>query len=125
MFKLFGKEGILAKGGFDREGVVHSTGEGMIFLHKGFGNRTNLLYQLEKSIREPFTSSDLSLITQLLFSPEDLKLLLQFEKNLISSGNLKSDDPCSPRMKINYKCCAITTDVVLQPKFATLSIDVD
>ena len=125
VFKMFGKDGILAKGGFGRVGVVHRNGEGKIFLHKSFFNRTNFLHLLEKAVDSPFNSDVLSLVTQLLLSPEDLKLLLQFEGQLIAMGNFRSEDPCSPKMRINYRCCSTTMDRVLRPKFATLRIDVD
>ena len=125
MFQLFGKDGILEKGGFTRDGYVHKNASASIILLGSFGNRSALLHEVMKAHHEPIGDGVLALVVQLFFTPDDFRRLTDWLRAEIRAGYINYDDPCSPIVAIKFVCCTKIANPFLAPKFGTLRVDID
>jgi len=125
MFQLFGREGILEKGGFSRTGYIHQNGSASIILLGSFGNRSLLLQEVMNAHHAPVGEGALTLIIHLFFTPKDFLRLTKWLQQDIRSGYVNYDDPCSPIVKIKFVCCTEIANPFLAPKFGTLRVDID
>ena len=125
MFQLFGKDGILEKGGFVRDGYVHKNVSASIILLGSFGNRSSLLREVMKAHDEPIGDEVLALVVQLFFTPDDFRRLTDWLRAEIRAGYVNYDDPCSPIVAIKFVCCTKIANPFLAPKFGTLRVDID
>lgn len=125
MFQLFGKGGILEKGGFSRTGFIHHNASASIILLSSFGNRTILLQDVLHAHNSPIGDGALALVVQLFFTPKDFRRLTEWLRQDIRSGYMNYDDPCSPIVKIKFMCCTKIGNPFLAPKFGTLRVDID
>ncbi|XP_029193510.2 uncharacterized protein LOC114959583 [Acropora millepora] len=125
MFQMFGKGGILERGGFSRTGFIHRNASASIILLGSFGNRTLFLHEILRAHHSPIADSVLALVVQLFFTPDDFQRLTQWLTQEVSSGYVNYDEPCSPIVKITFTCCTKISNPYLQPKFGTLRVDID
>ena len=125
MFQLFGKDGILEKGGFVRDGYVHKNASASVILLGSFGNRSSLLHEVMKAHHEPIGDGVLALVVQLFFMPDDFRRLTDWLRAEIRAGYVNYDDPCSPIVCIKFVCCTKIANPFLAPKFGTLRVDID
>lgn len=125
MFQMFGKGGILERGGFSRTGFIQRNASASIILLGSFGNRTLFLHEVLRARHAPIADSALSLVVQLFFTRDDFQRLTQWLIQEVSSGYVNYDEPCSPIVKITFVCCTKIMNPYLQPKFGTLRVDID
>lgn len=125
MFKLFGRNGILEKGGFSRTGYIHQNASAAIVLLGSFGNRSLLLQEILNAQHSPIGEGALALVVQLFFTPKDFRRLTTWLRQEIRLGFVNYDDPCSPIVKITFVCCTKIANPFLAPQFGTLRVDID
>lgn len=125
MFQLFGKEGILEKGGFSRSGYIHRNGSASIILLGSFGNRSMFLHEVLKAKNSSINEGALALVVHLFFTTEAFQGLTRWLRQEIYSGFVNEYDPCSPIVKITYYCCTMVASPFLGPKFGRLRVDID
>ncbi|PFX26163.1 uncharacterized protein LOC111329354 [Stylophora pistillata] len=125
MFQLFGKDGILEKGGFDRNGYIRTDASASIVLLGGFGNRSELLHEVLKAHDTPINAGAITLVVQLFFSPDDFNRLTNWLREEIRAGYENFDDPCSPIVCIKFVCCTKIANPILGPKFGTIRVGID
>lgn len=78
MFQLFGKDGILEKGGFVRDGYVYKNVFVFVILFGSFGNRLLLLYEVMKVYYELIGDGVFVLVVQLFFMFDDFCWLIDW-----------------------------------------------
>lgn len=125
MLQLFGKDGILEKGGFSRTGYIQKNASASIILFGSFGNRSVLLHEVLVAHHSPIGAGALALVVQLFFTPDDYSRLTNWLRDEIRTGYENYDDPCSPIVAIKFMCCTKIGDPYLAPKFGTLKVDID
>lgn len=125
MFQLFGKDGILEKGGFVRNGYVFRNASASVIMLGSFGNRSALLHEITKAHHSPIGAGVLALVVQLFFTPGDFRRLTSWLRAEIRAGFVNYDDPCSPIVAIKFVCCTPIANPFLTPKFGTLRVDID
>ena len=125
MLQLFGKNGILEKGGFSRTGFIHQNASASIILLESFGNRSLLLHEVLRAHSSPVGAGALALVVQLFFTPSDFQRLTKWLRKDIRLGYVNYDDPCSPIVKIKFVCCTKIGSPFLAPKFGTLRVDIN
>ena len=125
MLQLFGKEGILEKGGFYRTGYIHENATASIVLLESFQNRSVLLHEIMQAHEAPIGAGSLALVVQLFFTPTDFRRVTDWLREDIRLGYINYDDPCSPIVKIKFVCCTKIANPFLAPKFGTLRVDID
>lgn len=125
MFQLFGKDGVLEKGGFERNGYIHKDASASIVLLDGFGNRSELLHEVLRVHDTPIDAGAIALVVQLFFSPDDFNRLTNWLRDEIRAGYENYDDPCSPIVCIKFVCCTKIANPFLGPKFGTIRVSID
>lgn len=125
MFQLFGKDGILEKGGFYRNGYIHKNASASIVLLGSFGNRSELLHDVLQAHHSPIGAGAIALVVQLFFTPSDFRRLTNWLREEIRAGYENYDDPCSPIVAIKFVCCTRIANPFLTPKFGTIRVDID
>ena len=126
MFSIFGDDGVLEAGGFQREGYISKDGDAEVRCFKGFGNRTKLLEDLDRAHDAPLVNGDgLAAVIQLLLSKPDFQRLKDWVKEQRKlKGELDLEEPCSPFVVVWYQCCTRIAYPYLRPKFGTLNFGV-
>ena len=81
--------------------------------------------ELRSSKNASIGSSVLSVLTQMLFLPEEIAKLETWLEEGIEAGDEENNMSCRPKVVINYKCCAITGEPILAPEFGTIEMGVD
>jgi hypothetical protein len=92
---------------------------------KIFPNKSVLLDELQTSKNTSIGSSVFSVLTQMLFLPQDVSKLETWLMEGIEIGDEENNIACSPKVVINYKCCETTGEPILAPEFGSIEMGID
>lgn len=124
MYALFGDDGVFSRDGFHRFGMVSVQGSAYVTVTKTFENRTVVLEKLQESKTANIGSGVFSVLTQMLFLPEDITRIEDWLIARIKLGD-QENEPCAPKVVINYRCCEETAEPTLAPKFGSIDMGIN
>lgn len=120
MFQLFGKDGVLEKGGFERNGYIYKDVLVFIVFFGGFGKRLEFLYEVLRVYDILIDVGVIVLVVQFFFSLDDFNWLMNWFQDEIWVGYENYDDLCFLIVCIKFVCCMKIVNFFLGLKFGMI-----